>query len=124
VEVHTEAELEVALSSGARIIGVNNRDLHTFVTDLVTTERFASRVKGPQHGIVTGDNTNNQQRSASNATCQVTDRILVSESGISSARDVKRLAAIGVDAILVGESLVREPDVAIKVRELVGIGAK
>jgi indole-3-glycerol phosphate synthase len=97
VEVHTEAELEVALASPARVIGVNNRDLNTFVTDLATTVRFAPRVKEPG-----------------------TERVLVSESGINSAADVTRLQALGVDAILVGESLVRERDVAPKVRELAG----
>ena len=96
VEVHTEPELEVALASGARIIGVNNRDLNSFVTDLATTERFAARVKG-----------NGGE-----------DRVLVSESGIGSAADVARVAAWGVDAVLVGEALVRERDVAAKVREL------
>lgn len=97
VEVHTEPELEIALAGGATIIGVNNRDLNTFVTDLATTERFAPRIK------------------ASGA-----DRILVSESGISTAADVARVANFGADAILVGESLVRQPDVAPKVRELSG----
>jgi indole-3-glycerol phosphate synthase len=100
VEVHTELELEVALAGGARIIGVNNRDLNSFVTDLGTTERFAPRIKAPG-----------------------TDRILVSESGIRSAADVARVAAHGADAVLVGESLVREPDVAPKVRELSGFGS-
>lgn len=95
VEVHTEAELEVALASGARIVGVNNRDLNSFVTDLATTEKFAARVKGDGG-----------------------ERILVSESGFRSAADVERVALWGVDAILVGESLVRERDVAPKVREL------
>jgi indole-3-glycerol phosphate synthase len=100
VEVHTEPELEVALASGARIIGVNNRDLNSFVTDLSTTERFAARVKGT--GAVTAPG----------------GRILVSESGIGSSADVARVAAWGVDAVLVGEALVRERDVAAKVREL------
>jgi len=96
VEVHTEPELEVALASGARIIGVNNRDLNSFVTDLATTGKLAARVKG-----------NGGE-----------DRVLVSESGIGSAADVARVAAWGVDAVLVGEALVRERDVAAKVREL------
>ena len=96
VEVHTEPELEAALAAGARIIGVNNRDLNSFVTDLGTTESFASRIKGDGQA----------------------DRILVSESGIRSAVDVARLSAWGVDAVLVGEALVREPDVAAKTREL------
>jgi indole-3-glycerol phosphate synthase len=75
---------------------VNNRDLNTFVTDLATTERFALRVK----------------------TDEGAGRILVSESGIRSAADVAQVAAWGVDAVLVGEALVREPDVSAKTREL------
>jgi indole-3-glycerol phosphate synthase len=101
VEVHTEAELEVALAAGARIIGVNNRDLNTFVTDLATTERFAARIK--------------HEDTARN-------RVLVSESGIRSAADVASVEACGTDAVLVGEALVRGRDVAAKVRELAGSG--
>jgi indole-3-glycerol phosphate synthase len=96
VEVHTERELEQALVAGARIVGINNRDLNSFVTELGTTEKFASRIKEAGTG----------------------DRILVSESGISRAADVARVADWGVDAILVGEALVREQDVAAKTREL------
>jgi indole-3-glycerol phosphate synthase len=99
VEVHTEAELETALAAEARIIGVNNRDLNSFVTDLATTERFAARIKGE-------DGSGR--------------RILVSESGIRTAADVERVGACGADAVLVGEALVRERDVALKVRELSG----
>jgi indole-3-glycerol phosphate synthase len=99
VEVHTKAELETALAAEARIIGVNNRDLNNFVTDLATTERFAARIKGE-----------GGSRS----------RILVSESGIRTAADVERVGACGADAVLVGEALVRERDVALKVRELCG----
>jgi indole-3-glycerol phosphate synthase len=99
VEVHTEAELETALAAEARIIGVNNRDLNSFVTDLATTERFAARIKGE-------DGSGR--------------RILVSESGIRTAADVERVGACGADAVLVGEALVREHDVALKVRELSG----
>jgi indole-3-glycerol phosphate synthase len=97
VEVHTEAELEAALRAGARVVGVNNRDLNRFVTELETTERLAPRIKMPG-----------------------SDRVLVSESGINTAADVARLAPLGVDAILVGEAIVRERDVAGKVRELSG----
>jgi indole-3-glycerol phosphate synthase len=120
VEVHTEGELEVALASGARIIGVNNRDLHTFVTDLAVTERFAPRVKEPLIRAEVNDQRESQSRSADGSATPPRERLLVSESGISSAADVARLAATGVDAILVGEALVREPDVAAKVRELAG----
>jgi indole-3-glycerol phosphate synthase len=84
VEVHDEAELERAVMTGARIIGVNNRDLSTFTTDLATTERLAAMTPATA--------------------------ILVGESGIHSVEDVERLAAAGVDAVLVGEALMRSPD--------------
>lgn len=85
VEVHDGAELERALAAGARIVGVNNRDLATFRTDLAVVLGLAARV--PE------------------------GRLLVAESGIGTAADVDRLAAAGVDAILVGESLMRADDV-------------
>jgi len=94
-EVHNEAELEVALASGARLVGVNNRDLKTFHTTLDVTFRLAPLI--PQ------------------------DRLLVSESGIGSHGDLQRLAAAGAKAVLVGESLMREPDVADALRRLRGI---
>jgi indole-3-glycerol phosphate synthase len=84
VEVHDERELERAAALGARLIGVNNRDLRTFAVDLATTERLAAR--------------------------RPAGALLVSESGIHSRADVERLAACGVDAMLVGESLVVAPD--------------
>jgi indole-3-glycerol phosphate synthase len=96
VEVHDERELERALAVGASIVGVNNRNLHTFEVDLGTTERLLHRLP----------------------TC---DRpILVSESGIQSSADGKRLRAGGADAILVGEAIVTAPDIAAKIRELTG----
>jgi indole-3-glycerol phosphate synthase len=84
VEVHDERELERALETGARIVGINNRNLHTFEVDLATTERLAPRV--PEGVLVVG------------------------ESGIHGADDVRRLEAAGVSAILVGESLVKAAD--------------
>lgn len=93
VEVHNEAELERALQIGPRIVGVNNRDLRTFEVDLETTARLRPLIP--------------------------TDVVLVAESGIHTRADVARLAAIGADAMLVGEALVRAPDVGHKVRELV-----
>ncbi len=92
VEVHTEGELETALSSGAEIVGINNRDLHTFVTDLEVTERLAPKVPP--------------------------DRIVVSESGIRSRDDVARVARSGAHAILVGEALVTSDDPGTRLREL------
>lgn len=94
VEVHNEVELERALLIQPQIIGVNNRDLSTFKVDLGVTARLRSRIP--------------------------IDILMVSESGIHSATDVKDLAAMGVDAMLVGESLVRATDVATRVRELTG----
>jgi indole-3-glycerol phosphate synthase len=97
VEIHNEAELERALGvdpvHGRRIIGINNRDLRTFEVDLGTTERLCSLVPP--------------------------EVILVSESGIHSRADVARLATAGIDAMLVGEGLVRAQDVGAKVRELI-----
>lgn len=97
VEVHTEDEMRRALDAGARIIGVNNRDLHTFSISLETTEHLATMLpSGPERPV------------------------LVSESGIHTPQDVVRLRRSSVDAILVGEALVTAPDIANRVRELVG----
>ncbi|MHA7838751.1 MAG: indole-3-glycerol phosphate synthase TrpC [bacterium] len=85
VEVHDEAEWEVADGMGARLIGVNNRDLRTFAVDLATTERIATRAAGS--GV-----------------------LLVAESGISTYEDVERLERAGAGGYLVGESLMRQPD--------------
>ena len=87
VEVHDESELTVALDVGARLIGVNNRDLRTFEVDLGVTERIAARLRG-QPGV-----------------------LLVGESGISGPSDIQRLSEAGAQAFLVGESLMRQPDV-------------
>jgi indole-3-glycerol phosphate synthase len=97
VEVHTEEEMRRALDIGARIVGINNRDLHTFTTNLATTEWLASLLPGG-----------------------AARPVLVSESGIHTPEDVARLRACGVDAILVGEALVTAPDIGARVRELAG----
>jgi len=94
VEVHDESELEVAAGLGAGLVGINNRDLRTFRTDLGTTERLAPRVPS--------------------------GTVIVSESGIVERADVGRLAAAGAHAVLVGEALSRSGDPAAKVRELIG----
>ncbi len=101
VEVHNEAELDRVLAAGARLVGVNNRDLKTFKVDLATTERLARRLSA----------------------CTPPGRpapLLVAESGIHTAADVQRLAACGAGAILVGESLMREKDMGAKIAELLG----
>lgn len=93
VEVHTEAELEIALDVGAEIIGINNRDLRSFHTDIETTFKLREFIpKG---------------------------KVVVSESGIYTRDDVEALGDAGVNAILVGESLMRSPDIGKKVRELI-----
>ncbi|MBI3973264.1 MAG: indole-3-glycerol-phosphate synthase [Chloroflexi bacterium] len=98
VEVHDEEELDVAAEAGARLIGINNRDLRTFETRLEVTERLAVRFA---------------------ARC-APDAVLVSESGIYTAGDVARVRRAGASAILVGSSIVGAPDPAAKIRELIG----
>ena len=95
VEVHDERELKRALEVGAGIIGINNRDLATFTTDLDTTIRLLEGV--PE------------------------DIIVVSESGIRVPEDVDKLGGVGVDAVLVGESLLRSPDPGVAAQELARI---
>jgi indole-3-glycerol phosphate synthase len=92
VEAHTAAELEEALALGARVVGVNNRDLQSLRTDLATGLRLLPLVP-PGH-------------------------VAVAESGISTRDDVARMVEAGAHAVLVGEALVRADDVAAKVREL------
>jgi indole-3-glycerol phosphate synthase len=97
VEVHDLPEMERAIESGARLIGINNRNLRTFEVDLGTTERLSEEV-GPDH-------------------------ILVSESGIYTGADTARIRSWGADAILVGEALMRAPDKNAKMDELKGRAA-
>jgi len=99
VEVHDEAELDRALSTGATLLGVNNRNLKTFHVDLATTERLAAKL---------------HSSSASG-------RLLVAESGIHNRADVERLKRAGSGAILVGESLMRSGDIGSAVRALLGV---
>ena len=98
VEVHEEAELEQALAAGARIIGVNNRNLKTFEVDIETTARLREKIP--------------------------VDIVVVGESGIRNAADVKRMAQMGCDAILVGESFckLRQAERGAQVREFVRAG--
>ncbi|HOC00471.1 MAG TPA: indole-3-glycerol phosphate synthase TrpC [Verrucomicrobiota bacterium] len=119
VEVHNEAELDRAIEADARLIGVNNRDLRTFAVDLRVTERLAQRLRSapglrasaPRNGHADGVG-------ADLASDCAAGRILVAESGIRTRADVARLARCGVQAILVGESLMRHPNLEEKVAEL------
>lgn len=92
VEVHDEDQVERALAAGARIIGINNRDLRTFTVDLATTERLRPLIPS--------------------------ECVVVSESGIHTRADVERLERAGVSAIHVGESLMVSADPARKIQEL------
>jgi indole-3-glycerol phosphate synthase len=96
VEVHTAAELEKALDCSSRLLGINNRDLHTFHTDVATTLDLLPQVPD-------------------------TSRV-VSESGLRDRATITRLESHGVAAFLIGESLMREPDIGVKLDELRGAG--
>jgi indole-3-glycerol phosphate synthase len=94
VESHTYKELDKSLRAGATLVGINNRDLATFTVSLQTTLDLVKDIPD--------------------------DRTVVSESGIKTRDDVVRLHKAGVDAVLVGESLMRENDIGKKVKELLG----
>ena len=94
VEIHDEREMDMALSASARIIGVNNRNLKTFEVDMTLSERL--RALAPP------------------------DVLFVSESGISQSEDIARLRRIGVDGVLIGETLMRAPDKKAALAELRG----
>jgi len=92
VEVHSESELEAAIKAGARLIGINNRDLKTFAVSLATTERLAPLVPAGMP--------------------------VVCESGIDSLEQIRRVESLGVHAFLIGESLMRAPEPGVKLGEL------
>lgn len=92
VEVHDRAELETVLELDANLIGINNRNLKTFVTDLQTTGQLIAHI--PQ------------------------ETVIVSESGISKAEEIAYLSSLGADAVLVGETFMRQPDVKAAVHHL------
>ena len=92
LEVHDEVELDRALRQPVDLIGINNRNLQTFVTDLAVTEQLAGRIPAQQLGVA--------------------------ESGINTRADILRLQQAGAGAFLIGESLVREENIAAKLRSL------
>ena len=94
VELHDPVNLSRVLGLGATLIGINNRDLHTFEVDLDHTLRLRREIP--------------------------TDRVVVGESGIRTRQDAQRLEAAGVQAMLVGESLLARPDIGAAVDELLG----
>jgi indole-3-glycerol phosphate synthase len=95
VEIHSRGELDKALTAGAYIIGINNRDLKTFSTDLKTSLDIAPHIP--------------------------TDRIVISESGIHTRRDIEALIKAGIRAFLIGESLMLSNNIGKKLRELLSI---
>lgn len=92
VEIHNDEELQRALDCGAEIVGINHRDLRTFEMHMGLTERLVPKI--PK------------------------DRVIVAESGIHNAEDVKRMRELGANALLIGESLMTAPQVGKKIREL------
>jgi len=96
IETHDEAEMERALKLDAELIGVNNRNLKTFVTDLSTTARLSTMIPP--------------------------SRLLVAESGINTRADIAELQATGAKAFLIGESLMRQDDVGAATRDILAVG--
>lgn len=94
LEVHDEEELQRALEAGAEIVGINNRDLSTFQVDLKTAERLIPRI--PK------------------------DKVIVVESGLQTHTEIKRFESLGVHAVLIGETFMKEKDIGEKIREVMG----
>jgi indole-3-glycerol phosphate synthase len=94
VEVRTAEELDLALKAGAEIIGVNNRNLDTFITDINTSRELVGQI--PK------------------------DKIVVAESGIAARSDIESLMQAGIHSFLIGEALMKAPDIGKKLRELIG----
>jgi indole-3-glycerol phosphate synthase len=95
VEVHTEEELELALVANTEIIGINNRNLDTFVTDIETSRKLRARIPA--------------------------DKIVVAESGIMTRIDIELLMQANIHAFLIGKALITAPDIGKKLREFKGV---
>ena len=95
VEVHDEPELHRALKAGAEIVGINHRNLSTLTIDLNVSEQLVPQI--PK------------------------DKVIVAESGIKTHAEIEQLQALGVNAVLIGESFLRVADVGAKVREVMGV---
>ncbi|SES90188.1 indole-3-glycerol phosphate synthase [Methanococcoides vulcani] len=100
VEVHNKEELLNALDTSARIIGINNRNLTTMQVDIATTEELIPIIK--EHDRISD-----------------TEHLIISESGVHNADDVRRMISAGADAILIGTSIVKNDDIYNKTKELV-----
>lgn len=96
VEVHSLGEAELAMDAGAEVIGINNRDLDSLKVDIMTTVKII------------------------NSLLLLKDKVLISESGISDKKEVDMLKKLGVSAVLIGEAILKSPDIAAKIRELIG----
>ncbi len=92
--MHTKAELELALAADAEIIGINNRNLNTFVTDIETSRKLRTQIPA--------------------------DKIVVAESGIMERTDIELLMQAGIYVFLIGEALITAPDIGEKLRALKG----
>ena len=95
IESNTPDALKKAVASGAKLIGINNRDLNSFEVDIKTTEKLIKNI--PQ------------------------DRVIISESGIRNNQGIKYLKSLGVDAVLIGEIFMRAPDIGAKVKEVMNL---
>lgn len=96
VEVHTQEELARVLNTDAKMVGINNRNLNTFEVDITNTKRLILQI--PK------------------------EKLIVSESGIFTREDIEYLESLGVGAVLIGEAIMSNPDVAGKIKELLGYG--
>ena len=98
VEVHTRDELDIALKAGAKIIGINNRNLETLHVNLETTRELARHIPD--------------------------DKIVISESGFTSTSEIEKLSSCGINAVLVGTEIMKSDNMATKIKEMSNVGFK